>query len=53
MKLLMILLCKGTYALVAPPLKGQGGNAPVLHPKGRGEMPPYCTPVPASLDAPH
>jgi len=33
MKLLMILLCKGTYALVAPPFKGQGGNAPVLHPR--------------------
>jgi len=28
MKLLMMLLCKDTYAPVAPPFKGQGGNAP-------------------------
>jgi len=28
----MILLCKGTYAPVAHPFKGLGGNAPVMHP---------------------
>jgi len=27
----MILLCKGTYAPVAPPFTGQGDNAPVMH----------------------
>jgi len=30
---LLILLRKGTYASVAPPFKGQGGNAPVMHPR--------------------
>jgi len=37
LKLPMMLLCKGTCASVAPPSKG------------RGAMPPSCTPVPASL----
>jgi len=32
MKLLMMLLCKGTYVPVAPPFRGQGA------------MPPWCTP---------
>jgi len=31
MKVLMILLCKGTCALVATPLKRQGGSALVMH----------------------
>jgi len=30
---LLIVLCEGTYASVAPPFKGQGGNAPVMHPR--------------------
>ena len=33
MKLLMILLCKGSYAPVSPPFKGQAGSAPVMHPR--------------------
>jgi len=31
MKLLVILVCKGTCATVATPFKGQGGSAPVMH----------------------
>ena len=31
MILLMILLCKGTCASVAPLSKGRGGSAPVMH----------------------
>jgi len=30
---LMILVCKGTCAPVAPPFNGQGGSAPVMHPR--------------------
>jgi len=33
MKLLIILLCKGTSAPVAPPLKGLGGRCLVMHPR--------------------
>jgi len=33
MKLLMILLCKATYAPVAPPFREQGDNAPVMQPR--------------------
>jgi len=33
MKLLMILLCKGTCAPVATPFKGQGGSVPVMQPR--------------------
>jgi len=33
MILLMILVCKGTCAPVAPPFIGQGGNATVMHPR--------------------
>jgi len=33
MKLLMILVCKGTCGPVAPPLKGQGDSVPVMHPR--------------------
>jgi len=33
MKLLMILLCKGSYAPVAPPFEGQAGSAPIMHPR--------------------
>jgi len=33
MKLLTILVFKGTCAPVAPPFKGQGGSASVLHPR--------------------
>jgi len=29
----MILICKGTCAPVASPFKGQGGSAPVIHPR--------------------
>jgi len=32
MNLTMILLQNGTSAPVAPFMKGQGGNAPVMHP---------------------
>jgi len=37
MKLLMILLCKGTCAPIVPPFKSQGA------------VPPPCTPFPASV----
>ena len=33
MKLLIILVCKGNCALVASPLKGQGGITPAMHPR--------------------
>ena len=29
----MILVCKGTCVPVAPLFKGQGGSAPVMHPR--------------------
>jgi len=40
MKLLMILLCKGTCTHVATPFKRQG------------EVPSSCTPIPATLLGP-
>jgi len=40
MKLLTMLLCKGTCAPVAPTFKGQGGSAPVMHPRSGV---PVCT----------
>ena len=29
----MILVCKGTCVPVASPFEGQGGSAPVMHPR--------------------
>ena len=40
----MILVCKGICAPVAPSFKGQGGSAPVLHPRsGVPGYPSKCT----------
>jgi len=33
MKLLIILLCKGACAHVAPPFQRAGGHCPVMHPR--------------------
>jgi len=33
LELPMMLLCKGTCAPMAPPFKGQGDSAPVMHPR--------------------